>query len=114
MSLDLSTDYLVFDDPETVTYFVKVADGATPTGQPVEYAQASQMTKADLQTNPALLQQDTQVWNLWRVPLGDITPKIGDSLEDPRGKRWGVQRVQPSDRDANGYQRYRLTTIAEV
>ena len=110
---DLSADYLMIDFPEPVTYYSKTGEGTYATAQTIEYAQVTQITKDDARSSPALLENDTCVFNLWRGPLGDIVPKIGDYLEDARRVKWVVTRVQPSDRDANGYQRYRLTTTAE-
>jgi hypothetical protein len=113
--LDLARDYLLIDDPESITYYSKTGEGTYAAPRTIEYVQVGSITNADARTTPALLESDTCVFQVWRVPMGtDLGPKIGDHLTDARGKNWVVHRVQPSDRDATGYQRYRLTTISDV
>lgn len=109
MSLDLSRDYLLVDDPVTVSYAVKTAEGTWAAGASVPYVQRNAITKEDAVTDPALLQRDSSVFHLWAAQLGGIVPKIGDRLTF--GPVWVVRSVGLMDRDAGGVQRYRCVTI---
>lgn len=108
MSLDLSEDWRIIDDTETVNYFVKVGEGKyTPKPKepvvPIPYC-----ARDVLPQDASLLQNDTLVWHLWTANLGGIVPKTGDYLADQQGDAWMVKIVEELDHDANGVQRYRL------
>lgn len=110
MSLDLSTDYLVFDDPITVSYSVKTAENVWAEGVSVPYCQRSEITKEDLKTDPALLQKSTAVFDLWRLNLSGMIPKIGDKITYLTST-WVVRSVGLMDRDAAGVQRHHCVCI---
>lgn len=105
--MDLSKDYLLIDDPITVAYQSKTAQGTWATAVNVPYVQRASISKADLP--PALLEKDVVAFHCWTIPLAGIVPKIGDKLND--GKTWAVMMVEELDRDSGGIQRYKLICI---
>lgn len=123
MSLDLSQDYLLIDDPVTVSYEVKRSEASFGLGgqggslyaDPVSIAYVYQeaLTKEDVLKNRALLQGTNGVFNLWKANLQGIVPKIGDLITDAESIVWVVIIVQMMDRDANGIQRFRCLALKE-
>lgn len=107
--LDLSRDYLLIDDPISITYSVKTAESVWADPVTIAFVQRQALTSLDFQKNPAMLQKVAAVFQLWKANLLGITPKIGDKLGD--GQNWVVETVEYCDRDANGVQRFRLTCI---
>jgi hypothetical protein len=107
MALDLSLDYLVCDDPITVTYAAKTAENTWGTPVSVTGVQRDKVTQEDLTRDPALLQLDATVFHLWTANLGAVVPvKSGKVVYD--SKTWMIRTVQQCDLDAVGVQRYRL------
>lgn len=106
--LDLSRDYLVFDDPETVTYGVKTGEGVFAAPAAVPYAYWEELSEKDYKMQPQLLQQHSRAVNLWTAQLAGIVPKLDDRVTDGAGVAWFVTLVQKLDLDGNGVQRYRL------
>lgn len=111
MSLDLSRDYLLFDDPLTVSYQSKTAEGgAYSPAVEVPYCQRNSVTKKDLSSRPFLIEKTASIFHLWKDNLSGIVPKKGDRLTHD-GEVWVVEVVDRMDRDQNGVQRYRLTVL---
>ncbi len=113
MALDLSTEYLFVDDPITVVYAAKSAEGAWANGQFVPFAQHSPPSVKDFKADPAIQKTDA-FFHLWTANLSGIVPKMGDKLTDPAGAVWVVREVDLMDRDANGVQRYRCLCRAQL
>lgn len=111
MSLDLSNDYLVIDDLQTVTYKVKTGEGSSgntyqnPVTVPNAYWEEA--TVQDWQTAPLTLGQIARVVHLWTNQLSGVVPRQGDLVTDANGLAWVVRRVERLDLDQNGVQRYR-------
>lgn len=106
-SLNLSQDYLVIDDPITIGYSVKTAEGVWAAPVSVTYAQRAALNENDFTKSPALLQKTATGFNLWTAQLGGIVPKLGDQITDNTGLVWYVEHVDYCDRDGTGVQRYR-------
>ncbi|QJW98685.1 hypothetical protein [Frigoriglobus tundricola] len=113
MAIDLSTEYLWIDDPLTVTYAVKTAEGTWANGQFVPYAQRSAPSLKDFKADPAIQKTDA-FFHLWTANLNGIVPRMGDKLTDPAGVVWVVREVDLLDRDVSGVQRYRCRCIAQL
>lgn len=111
IALNLSNDWRVINDPVTVLYAVKTAEGVWAAGVSVPFAQRNAIDKRDARTAPALLEKDGTEFHLWTARLSGIVPKIGDRITDAAAVLWLVREVQPMDRDATGVQRYRCTCI---
>ncbi len=112
MSLDLSGDWALVDDPVTLSYRVKTDEGQYATAVTITYCQRSGLEKSDVETAPALLQLNGAVFHLWRAKCpNDFTPGIGDKLQQANHTTevFIVVKVAFLDRDATDYQRYRLT-----
>jgi hypothetical protein len=101
--VDLSQDYLLVDDPITVTYPRAEAD--------VDYVQRSSITRADLEKNPRWILIETAVFHLWKAQLPEgFTPRLKDKIVHD-GVTWLVESLEFMDRDANGVQRFRVVCI---
>ncbi len=110
MSLDLSNDWQLIDDPVTVTLRPKTGEGVWAAGAAVTDCQRAGITQEDAETVPALLLQEGAVFHLWTAKLFAVVPKLGDKVVHGVTV-WLVQVVGKFDRDANGVQRYRLTCL---
>ncbi len=111
MSLDLSGDWALVDDPVTVSYKSKTAEGTFGTAASITHCQRHGIEREDVEKDPALLQQQASVFHLWKAKCaGGFLPAIGDRLSFD-SLVWIVRSVGYLDRDANGVQRYRLVVI---
>lgn len=111
MSLNLSNDWQVIDDLQTVTYSAKVSEG-TYTNPPATVPSCywEELTELDYRIRPDLLAQQARAVHLWSAKLGpNLVPKLSDKVTDGAGLAWYVTRVEYLDLDATGVQRYRLT-----
>ena len=111
--MNFSQDYLFIDDPVTVVYQVKTAEGEWAAGQSIGYAQHNAPTLKDFKADPAIQKTDT-FFHLWTANLNGIVPKMGDKLTDPQSVVWVVRAVDLMDRDATGVQRYRCQCYAQL
>jgi hypothetical protein len=115
MALDLSEDYLLIDDPLTVTLYRKSSATGHATGVPVTYAQRNAQDVHYLKDG-VLIRERKTFYHLWKARLtaAGLTqpPKPGDVIEDS-GVRNVIESVEHMDRDANGTQRYRCPVMRE-
>lgn len=124
MSLDLSGDWAVFDDPVTVSYYRQTAPGVYAASVSIGSVTRGQVTKADVDADPALSEISASVFHVWRakVPDGaggygaDLAAQIGDELVDATpGLTWTVRSHALCDWDGNGaFQRARLVCEARA
>lgn len=118
MGLDLSQDYLLIDDPVTVTYYRQTSPGVFADPVSLDYVARGEITKADIDADPSLKEIHAEVFNVFRarVPAGggafgaDLAAQIGDELTDSvPGVTWTVRLHQMRDWDSDGqFQRSRL------
>lgn len=107
MSLDLSQDYLVFDDPITLTLMRKTGEGEY-TAIEVEYCQRGALNKEYQSVQDAQLEVDTASFHLWTDNLQGFVPKLDDKIvvDGTTEVYYLVKEVAEADVDANGVQRY--------
>jgi hypothetical protein len=111
VTLDLADDFLVVDNLEDVTYFVKTSDGATPYPTGVDVADVlRRATDKSLLANDKSLARGSTVFHMWTANLGDITPKVNDRVEDADTTTWTVKTVELQTLGT----RYKLTCAKEV
>lgn len=93
MAIDYSTDYLIWDDVETITYFSKVGEAVPATGTTVTHTLWMSIRKSRLTADSLLAKMDLTV-NIPGATLGTIVPKVGDVLRRSNGTRWIVGVVE--------------------
>jgi hypothetical protein len=90
MSLDLTLDYLIFDNLETVAYFSRTGEPSPTAGG----ATVNNCLRIDTETaigSSPYVTQGMAIWHLWDAELGGIVTKIGDVIQDSSGVRWDVK-----------------------
>lgn len=119
MSLNLADDYLICDDPQTVSYYVKTQPLPPMFAQPVTvaYCQREHIDQHDLEDLREKIPviNEAAFWHFWRKPLTygtppdttTIIPKINDQFVDSSGQRWNIITVFYCDLDHTGVQRWR-------
>lgn len=115
MALDLSNDWQVIDDPQTVTFAAATGtEGSYATSVSVTYAQWEELTEKDFLRLSLRLSagQRTRWVNLWTAKLQGNVPKKHDKITDAAGVDWIVEEVDYCDLDATGIQRYRCLVQA--
>lgn len=92
LDIDISTDYLLFDNLETVQYAVRTAESSY--APPVAVASAQREPEMYEQTTASnLLPKVTGYWNFWAAALTAASlgvPKVGDRFTDANGISWQV------------------------
>jgi hypothetical protein len=117
--LSLANDYLVIDDPITISYQSKSGEQSFGVGGAtyadaisVAYVYQESITKDDVVKSQYLLQGSNGAFNIWTANLPpNVVPKIADLITDPDAITWVVKIVEMLDRDANGIQRYRCLCL---
>ncbi len=110
LSLDLSKDYLIVNDTQSVGYLKKIAEGTYATVVSVPFAYWEAPTSEDYRISPELLAVYARVVNVWQANLSAIIPRMGDQINDQNGQVFVAKRVQLMDLDKSGLpQRYRVT-----
>lgn len=108
--MDLGADYLLIDDPITVTYASRTSVGVWAAGVAITYAQRNEITNDDIAVHGALLDKEATVFHVWTARLFGIVPKQNDKVLYA-SRVYQVHAVAEMDRDANGVQRYRLIVL---
>jgi hypothetical protein len=118
--LDLSTDYLIIDDPTNTLLEVKQAEGQWATAVTIPYTQWLAQDEEQASADP-LYSVPSRICHIWLLPLTQAyqalippvtpppAPKRGDKLTNSLGEKFLIRKVQTMDWDENGPQRYRLT-----
>lgn len=90
----MATDYLIWNDTETITYFSKGTE-RTDSGNATEVTNTLWLAirKDRLPADSPLLQFDMTV-DLPVATLGGIVPKPKDVMERSNGTRWTVELVE--------------------
>lgn len=112
MALDVSGDYAVIDNTETVTYYQR-ATQSTFSDTPITVTNALRRvtTREQLESAGASLKSVSLTWHIWKGLLGaNVIPKNGDVIQDSSGLRWTVIKI---DGQTWGT-RWVLTTIKEL
>jgi hypothetical protein len=115
MTLDLSEDYLVIDDPVTVTLLRKTGRATFAAGVVVDYVFMEEAKQTNL-AGGSLLADRRTFFHLWQARLTAAAyaqePKPGDVIQYG-GVNYTVDEVEHLDRDQNGVQRYRCACTRE-
>lgn len=90
VTLDVSGDWEVMDNRETVTYHRRTSHTAFAAGVSVPESLREVVEAFD----PRALNNIDVVWNLWEENISGVTPKQGDVVEDAAGARWVVDRAR--------------------
>lgn len=93
MAEAMSTDYLVWNDTETILYFSKDREEPNPAGDEVTNTLWLSIRKDHLPADSPLLQFDMTV-DLPGATIGSIVPKPKDILQRADGTRWTVELVE--------------------
>lgn len=109
MSLNLSNDWQVVDDLQSLSYSSKTGEGTYATAVSVPNAYWEDLDELDYKINPSLLQRLARAVHVWTNQLSGIVPKMSDKIQDQGNLTWYVTRVEYYDLDKSGVQRYRLT-----
>lgn len=90
-TLDVSGDYTVFDNVETVTYYVRSGSSYASPATTVTGA-LPEMVMYETIPGPggANVQSQSLTWHLWVALLGGISPKYGDVIQRTSGDRYTV------------------------
>jgi hypothetical protein len=113
MSLDLSLDYLIIDDPVTAVLYSKTGEGTYSTGVSSAYVFEEPVSKEDIAAHDLSLNKQSTVFHFWKAQLGTTVPKLGDKVVSG-GKTWHVKGVDRLDWDVTGWQRAKLVCTEGV
>lgn len=93
-TIDMGSDYLVWNNTETVRYFSKQEEDPNATGfETVTNTLWHSIRKDRLPADSILIKMDLTV-NLPVATLGDIVPKMDDIMVREDGTRWIVKLVE--------------------
>ncbi len=95
---DVSSDYLVFDNLDVVSYSVRTTESTYAAPVSVSYAQREPQ-QYEQTTAGSLLPRVTSYWDFWQQALtaaGLTSPRIGDQFTDADGISWQVLAVESS------------------
>lgn len=107
MALDLSGDWQIVDDLQTVTFYSKTSRTAYAAGETVTHVLKRVVTK-DYDESGGLLKRNAVVFHVWRAKV-TATPKQGDAVQAADAKRYTVDRVEVMDEG----ERFRLSCVEE-
>lgn len=112
--IDLSKDWMLDPNPVTINYMKKLTESTWDTPQEIGFVSQNMTLASDVARNPALLQNDSTVFHIWRDQMGlTLEPKLGDRIT-VSGKTYTVDNVEKLDLDSNGVQRYRLSCLRKL
>jgi hypothetical protein len=91
VTLDISSDYMLFDGVETVTFTAQPDDSE----HEVAYCLRTRFEREEAAFVAGLgLESNTLPLNVPKAECGDYVPKAGDHVEDATGAQWTIQRVR--------------------
>lgn len=93
MTLNIASDFLVFDGLESISYLVRTGEATFAAGVP---ATALNVTASKSQGGNGKIAttRTTATWHLWQESLGAVLPKITDRFIDSAGATWIVDSVR--------------------
>ena len=91
--LDISTDYTLWDLPQTVQYQSRLSESSYATAVAVADGQ-SEPWIFEQTTGGSLLPKVTSWWNFGAPAFGSVVPKVGDRFTDPSAISWQVLQVE--------------------
>ncbi len=113
---DDSQNYLLFNYPESVTYFSQTSTGPPPTSGGITVANALRERVEKTMSGPggALLRQVVLHWHIPQAQLGSVVPKFGDVIRDAAGHRYTVsESLGQLQHEEKVYGMWRVPTRAE-
>jgi len=116
MALDLSTDYLIIDDPIDIVFKSKSSPLDFAPGVTIPWSQKEENVRSIAEPGTDLRHQETY-FTLWRGPAETagltVAPKRNDVITYG-GHDWTVISVEDQDLDMSGLpQRWRLFSRSE-
>lgn len=93
-NLDISTDNQYFDNEETISYFVKTADGTFASAVSIPNC-LRRAQRRIIEMGGDRTEYSELTWHLWKANMpSTLVPKYGDNIQDVAGITWVVLQYE--------------------